>query len=658
MSNKSLLIPRFIVGLLLLVVYGFALDGSLLLLDNPMRWASGNLLLYNMKTSQTDTLFKGNAYGPCFSPDGKKIAFTYSGKHPIQIINLVTGKRDSIAPAISPATLSWATDNCIYWGFSHNLYKVNSITSKVELVYTLKMTYSPVINDTLNAYFYTGHVSLDGKRAGYVVGSDNIGNRTVSFDFAAGMEIAINDGDDRRLSCQGTISADGEYVATANYNHSWGIIRPYNSNSILAYSLYVSNLWVIKFAHNLSHDYIYRNQGDSTTHKYTLTNDTTIKPERILKGPCAYDYDTRGWVRDFVVTADSAKTLDRFTVAPVLTTIEPSQAAKFTVTSLDQYRSPIASTVNWAVNGGGTIDANGNFISDGTIGLFTITATPVGQPETVAEALVTVEYKNLALGKNVSASSYTWWPAPWNTNFLTNGIVTSQVGQEQEGGHSSKCNAVVDSVEWIQIDLGADVAFNRITLYPSFYGKIDGKACAFPVDFIVEARTATGTVDTIVSRTNYPSPDYGVPQVFSVDPVSARYLKVTATKLGNSVKKDCYQFQLVEIKVQNAPVTVLEGGLFDSDLHCLLSVSPNPFSVQTEIRFNISSENAGEHIRLGLYDLRGRLLERLVKGKMNAGNYSFRLSNVNMGKYLAPGVYLCRLQSKSFDRTVRVLRTQ
>lgn len=55
---------------------GFAGFGTLLMTDNTVRFGEGPLFLYDIKSGVTDTLYKGQARGPCFSPDGHKVAFS------------------------------------------------------------------------------------------------------------------------------------------------------------------------------------------------------------------------------------------------------------------------------------------------------------------------------------------------------------------------------------------------------------------------------------------------------------------------------------------------------------------------------------------------------------------------------------------------------
>jgi hypothetical protein len=69
---------------------------------------------------------------------------------------------------------------------------------------------------------------------------------------------------------------------------------------------------------------------------------------------------------------------------------------------------------------------------------------------------------------------------------------------------------------------------------------------------------------------------------------------------------------------------------------------PNPFNPSTEIRFSLPQ--AGQ-VRLGVYDVNGRLIEQLVNSAMTTGNHTIRWNAAGQ----ASGVYMLRLE---FEGTV------
>jgi hypothetical protein len=70
---------------------------------------------------------------------------------------------------------------------------------------------------------------------------------------------------------------------------------------------------------------------------------------------------------------------------------------------------------------------------------------------------------------------------------------------------------------------------------------------------------------------------------------------------------------------------------------------PNPFNPRTTLRFELP---ASESIRLGVYDVSGRLVRRLVDGPCEAGEHSVDWDGQDSaGRDLASGVYLAHLDA-------------
>jgi len=70
---------------------------------------------------------------------------------------------------------------------------------------------------------------------------------------------------------------------------------------------------------------------------------------------------------------------------------------------------------------------------------------------------------------------------------------------------------------------------------------------------------------------------------------------------------------------------------------------PNPFNPMTKISFDLSRSGA---VRLGIYDLRGLLVRRLVSENLAAGSHTVRWDGMDDGgRSVSSGVYLYRLES-------------
>jgi hypothetical protein len=84
--------------------------------------------------------------------------------------------------------------------------------------------------------------------------------------------------------------------------------------------------------------------------------------------------------------------------------------------------------------------------------------------------------------------------------------------------------------------------------------------------------------------------------------------------------------------------------------------TPNPFGASTEIRYTLS---AASHVRLTVYDVRGRHIATLVDEDQGAGMALVRWDGkAQDGRDLPPGVYLYALRVGSGTRTRRMVLLQ
>ena len=75
----------------------------------------------------------------------------------------------------------------------------------------------------------------------------------------------------------------------------------------------------------------------------------------------------------------------------------------------------------------------------------------------------------------------------------------------------------------------------------------------------------------------------------------------------------------------------------------VLSAAPTPASSIVTIRLSVPAE---EHVRLAVYDARGRRVVTLIDEKLDAGTHAIIWNRRNSGGQLvAPGVYLCRMDA-------------
>lgn len=75
---------------------------------------------------------------------------------------------------------------------------------------------------------------------------------------------------------------------------------------------------------------------------------------------------------------------------------------------------------------------------------------------------------------------------------------------------------------------------------------------------------------------------------------------------------------------------------------------PNPLMRSTEIRYALPRDC---HVRLGIYDIRGRLVAGLIDEKQEAG---YKSASWDAGS-VSPGIYFCRFRAGHFTAVEKVV---
>jgi hypothetical protein len=82
---------------------------------------------------------------------------------------------------------------------------------------------------------------------------------------------------------------------------------------------------------------------------------------------------------------------------------------------------------------------------------------------------------------------------------------------------------------------------------------------------------------------------------------------------------------------------------------------PNPFSAATAIAYDVPSP--GARVTVEIIDLTGRVVRSLVHEDQTAGPKRVSWGGDDeTGERIAPGVYLCRLHTPAFERTMKLMR--
>lgn len=92
------------------------------------------------------------------------------------------------------------------------------------------------------------------------------------------------------------------------------------------------------------------------------------------------------------------------------------------------------------------------------------------------------------------------------------------------------------------------------------------------------------------------------------------------------------------------------------DAPSVLIASPNPFVDYTVVR---GASGQGEHVRVVIYDVAGRVVKRLVDRVVPSRSWEARWDGIGQGgKRAAPGVYFVVARGKSWERSTKVIRVR
>ncbi len=80
---------------------------------------------------------------------------------------------------------------------------------------------------------------------------------------------------------------------------------------------------------------------------------------------------------------------------------------------------------------------------------------------------------------------------------------------------------------------------------------------------------------------------------------------------------------------------------------------PNPFNPSTTISYELAQK---AHVTLEIYNIHGARVRTLVNEFQNSGKYTLHWNGRdNSGKTVPSGLYLCRMYTDRFQKTIRML---
>ena len=224
--------------------------------------------------------------------------------------------------------------------------------------------------------------------------------------------------------------------------------------------------------------------------------------------------------------------------------------------------------------------------------------------------------ENLALNKPVSVSSIE------NVNYPGSNAV--------DGNLSTRWSSAFSDPQWITIDFGKPISFNKVVLYwETAYGKV----------YRLQVSNDTANWTTIADQSN----GAGNVETYNLK-ASGRYLRLYGTQRGT-----IYGYSLYEIQIFNdTSSTALEKGLSShKKLRFHLSSNyPNPFNPETTIRYELAKDG---FVKIVIYNELGQKIRTLTNRYQKAGRYKLIWNGKDTsGNPVASGLYFYRMDSQGF----------
>jgi signal transduction histidine kinase len=184
----------------------------------------------------------------------------------------------------------------------------------------------------------------------------------------------------------------------------------------------------------------------------------------------------------------------------------------------------------------------------------------------LGEVMVMRGNRNLAAGATVISSepreSLTVWGRP---DFLTDSqsVLGAPLAREPSRtlGYHSELVDSADRLKWVQVDLGAPTRIDEVRMVGGYVVQFPSRpGFGFPQRFKIEAADEPDFLRPLLlvdhTAADFPNPSSN-PITFSVRGATARYVRVTATKLWERVEN--YAFALAELQVYSGDRNVALG---------------------------------------------------------------------------------------------------
>ncbi len=358
-SESTRTVVAMLVSVVVVSAAAEALDGTVLAVESA-EFETGNLIRIDCATRAAETIVGGGGvFGPSFSPDSTKAAFSQSGA--IYIVDLDGTNKTYVTDCSgSQVSCTWTETGYIYWGNNTNtLYRVNVDGTGKEIVHSSTWT----IN--------IASFSMDGTR----------GSGSVWTPGPSGWDVIVYDVGDPSSEyvfggCQGAIAGSGNYFLECDNDHRRTYIRQWDDRSVVAtcnaaafathqryshrsddYFTYRSanRPWVHHVWSDTAYDMEYDNaSGSDYTPIVFIANPNAVRINSFAADPASIaegGSSTLSWQTTNATTVTISQGVGTVPGAGS-TTVSPAQTTTYTLTAGGD-GGPVTSTVTVAVAGTG-----------------------------------------------------------------------------------------------------------------------------------------------------------------------------------------------------------------------------------------------------------------------------------------------------------------
>lgn len=109
----------------------------------------------------------------------------------------------------------------------------------------------------------------------------------------------------------------------------------------------------------------------------------------------------------------------------------------------------------------------------------------------------------------------------------------------------------------------------------------------------------------------------------------------------------------IQFRTGAGPVSVKENKIVIPDEFHLSQNYPNPFNPTTKIKFGLPSSKGNNiyHVELTIYDVLGKIVDRLLDEEMNPGTYEVEFN----ASHLSSGIYFYQLKAGDFVKSIKMI---